>query len=267
MNLSDLTDGVPFHLVCPNCRKDLGSDQNYNPCSHCGQIFQTSLYWLDLCVSKDNVNDYTEAAYKIYSKYYAPVALLVYLIIWRGNIFKHIQFFRDLIQKSKNLVDLATGDGSLTSLALFKSMRLRANKILAIDISGNMLLKAKKKLPHKSCVFVRGDVMQLPLADRSVDALSCFGGLNSFPSGVQALGEAARVLKPDGVLRGSVLLMPEASWRRKLVMDWIQKGYQTEEVDLEKFNRWVKDSGLEFSLLKRHGDVLLFELRHPLGTS
>src|SRR5690348_1997249 len=137
MNSFAVSDTIPFHIVCPLCRKDLKA--GFDRCKNCGQVFQSGGSWIDLCASKDNVNDHTEAAYRIYSKYYAPVALLVYLIVWRGNILKHIRFFRELVERSQFVVDLATGDGSLTSLALFKSSKARAKKVLAIDISGNML--------------------------------------------------------------------------------------------------------------------------------
>ncbi len=56
--------------------------------------------------------------------------------------------------------------------------------------------------------------------------------------------------------------MPQAGWRKKLVYEWIEKGYQTEVVDERKFNQWVVNAGLHITQLERNGDVLLFELRH-----
>lgn len=248
-------------LNCPGCRKPLR--WGTAACGACGRALGGDGPWLDLCDTKDNTNDHTEAAYKIYSKYYAPVALLAYLIVWRGNFPRHVAFFRGILKHSRRIVDLATGDGSLTKLALFLSRKLRAEELVAIDISGNMLQKARKNLPAGAAQLVRGDVMALPFPDASLPAISLFGGLNSFPDGGGALKEAARTLAKDGIIRGSVLLMPSTPWRRRLVGDWIRKGYQTEEVTTDKFSTWVRDAGLACALLERHGDVLLFELRHP----
>lgn len=247
-------------LICPSCKSDIALEALN--CSSCGRV-QVSQGHLDLCMTKNNVNEHTEAAYKIYSKYYAPLALLAYLIVWRGNFLRHVAFFRELaLRGTRRIVDLATGDGSLTALALFKGPRKkRAEKVVAIDISSYMLSKARRKLPAQDTVLVRGDVMQLPLRSKSVDVLSCFGGFNSFPSGQEAMKEMARVLAPQGVLRGSLLLMPETPWRQRLVQDWITKGYQTDCIDPGKFQSWVAASGLVLSHTERHGDVLLFELR------
>ena len=134
-------------LVCPNCKNNLQeiTHLNFDKCLHCNKSFQKSNKWLDLCLTSNPINQYTEMAYKLYSKFYAPFALLAYTIIWRGNIFKHIQFFRNILNKNTDIVDLATGDGSLTSIALFGSQKRKASSILAIDISTDMLEKAKKK--------------------------------------------------------------------------------------------------------------------------
>ena len=250
---------VSMTMTCPACAVALAFEAA--SCGACGRSTKGEGPWLDLCDTKDNTNDHTEAAYKIYSKYYAPVALLAYLAVWRGNFPRHVAFFREILRHSRRIVDLATGDGSLTKLALFFSKKNRAEDVIAIDISGNMLEKARRNLPNAR--LVRGDVMALPFATASLPAITLFGGLNSFPNGEGALKEAARVLARDGIIRGSVLLMPSTPWRQRLVRDWIQKGYQTEEVTPEKFSAWVSAADLAPSVIERRGDVLLFELRHP----
>lgn len=259
---------TPILFACPKCRKALSSDQKeaYSLCSNCGQKFQATNAWLDLCLTDDPINQKTEAAYKIYSKFYVPFAFLAYWLVWRGRIFKHIAFFRNLLQHSTVIVDIATGDGSLTKAALFGLKKFRPSKLFAIDISSDMLLKAKNNLPLDTITFIRGDVCQLPFLSQTVPAMSCFGGLNSFPSGENALKEMARCLKPSGVLRGSVLLLPDSSWRKNLVLKWIKKGYQTEEVTEKRFLMWIENARFKLTCLERYGDVLLFELR-PLSPS
>ncbi len=249
-------------LYCPNCKYFLEDNVNDKmvSCFKCYTNYYNNKAWTDLCISNNSVNNFTEKAYKIYSKFYAPLALLVYIIIWRGNIIKHIKFFRDILLKQKEVIDIAIGDGSLSAAALFGSKKLSANEVIAIDISEEMLIKARKKLQNKPIIFVRGDVLQLPFMNYSLNAISCFGGFNSFPSGELAMQELARCLSQQGIIRGSILLTPETAWKKNLVKSWIKKGYQTAEIDKEKFFLWVQKANLVITQLEQYGDVLLFEL-------
>lgn len=216
--------------------------------------------WTTLSRDEDPVNQRTEAAYQAYSRYYALLALLAYWIIWRGKILKHVAFFRGILDRGTEVVDIASGEGSLTRLALFKGKK-KATRVIALDLSESMLAKAKKLLKGLPVNLVRGDVMHLPFADDSVEAMTCFGGLNSFPSLQGALAELKRVLSPTGVLRGSFLLMPEARWRSDRVRKWIALGYQTTSISSSEFVDELKRSGLKLAVSQRIGDVFLFELR------
>jgi SAM-dependent methyltransferase len=249
----------PFPVVCAACRAPLRAD--LTACTKCPQTYpRHDAKLLDLCVTEDRINIATEAAYKMYSRFYAPIALLVYWIIWRGNFSRHVAFFREIVDHHPDVVDVATGEGTLTRMALLRKRKKRARKVLGLDISGDMLRKATKKLSPADAVLMRADVQQLPFADASVRAMTCFGGLNSFPSGAVALKEMARALSGDGRLRGSVLLLPGSAWRANLVRKWIRQGLQTEEVTAETLDGWVAGAGLRFSHRERHGDVVLFEL-------
>ncbi len=251
-------------FYCPNCKYLLenSKDNESIACYKCFTNYCKNKHWTDLCFSNNSVNNFTEKAYKIYSKFYAPFALFVYIIIWRGNIIKHIKFFRNILLKRKEVIDIAIGDGSLSSVALFGNKKLCANEVIAIDISEEMLSKAKNKLHNKPITFVRGDVLQLPFIDSSLNAISCFGGFNSFPSGKLAMQELARCLSQEGIIRGSILLTPETPWKKNLIKNWIKKGYQTEEIDKEKFLLWVQYANLIVTHMEQYGDVLLFELSH-----
>jgi SAM-dependent methyltransferase len=250
---------APFPIACAACRGPLAPD--LSACTACAQRYpRHDAKLLDLCVTEDRINIATEAAYKMYSRFYAPIALLVYWIIWRGDFSRHVAFFREIVDHDPLVVDVATGEGTLTRMALLKKKRKRAKRVLGLDISGDMLRKATKKLPPDDATLMRADVQQLPFPDASVRAMTCFGGLNSFPSGAVALKEMARCLAPDGRLRGSILLLPASRWRANAVRKWIREGYQTEEVTLEVLEGWVAGAGLTFSHKERHGDVILFEL-------
>ena len=123
-----------------------------------------------------------------------------------------------------------------------------------------MLEKAKKNLNSGKCHFVLGDVGQLPFLESRFSVISCFGGLNSFPDVPLALREIYRVLTADGRVRGSALLMPASQWRQKKIRQWIQEGYQSQEITTEKLKSWIHMAGFQFSRLDQFGDVLLFEI-------
>ena len=161
------------------------------------------------------------------------------------------------------MVDIATGEGSLTELALFKSKPACAH-LVALDLSKSMLLKAYARFRKKAVTLIRGDVMKLPFQDQRIPLMTCFGGLNSFPDFDQALAEMLQKLSPGGRLRGSFLLLPQAKWRQNQIQKWIKKAYQTitlTEVDAKKRMRLVSQKNRSrISEWQCVGDVLLFEI-------
>ncbi len=217
--------------------------------------------WLSYAGGSTSMSATSSHAYKLYSYCYPPLALAAYIMIWRGRLLKHIQFFRETIEKYPNVIDLATGDGTLTKKALFPMWKRKVERLLVLDISESMLSKAIGKLPKSQTLFVHGDVMHLPFHSDSVECLTCFGGFNSFASGKEAMSEMARVLSPKGVLRGSVLFTPKRPWKRRVIDRFIRWGLQTEHVDRNSFQSWIEQSGLRITESKQFGDVFLFEVR------
>lgn len=211
--------------------------------------------------SNEILNQKTKERYSLYAQFYPLLALLAYYVIWRGNIFKHIQFFKNLITEKSNVLDIATGDGSLTAAALAPEKNANVQSLVCLDISSEMLVKAKKKLKSSKCAFELGDVCKMPFADGQFSVISCFGGLNSFPDVPLALREINRVLSPHGKLRGSVLLLPQSPWRQRKIHQWIEEGYQTQTITTDKLSKWIHEARFEVSVQTQIGDVLLFELK------
>jgi len=250
----------PFlEILCPECGKVA-----FKSCS-CS-LSRNDSQWINLSQARDPINQHTETAYQSYSKNYAIFALLAYWIVWRGKIRKHVAFFREILNHGDQILDIATGEGSLTQIALFKGSP-KANSVIGLDLSDFMLDRAAKRFQKNPVTLVRADVMALPFASESVKTMSCFGGLNSFPSMEGALQELHRVLKRDGICRGSILLYPESKWRQRLVNDWISKGYQTISPTQSQFESAVSKSNFTFSRRNRVGDVLLFEIQRSGNAS
>lgn len=95
-------------------------------------------------------------------------------------------------------LEIAAGTGRVT-----RHIRARiatSAKLIASDISEDMLAEAKKKLGHLSIDWQNIDAQQLPFSDNSIDLVVCCFGYMFVPDKKKAFAEAYRVLRPGGVL-------------------------------------------------------------------
>jgi ubiquinone/menaquinone biosynthesis C-methylase UbiE len=95
-------------------------------------------------------------------------------------------------------LELASGTGRVT-----RHLRERipaTAKLIASDISEEMLDEAKKKLSHLDIEWQHIDAQQLPFSDNSIDMVVCCFAYMFVPDKPKAFAEAYRVLKPGGVL-------------------------------------------------------------------
>jgi len=99
-------------------------------------------------------------------------------------------------------------------------------KLVASDISGDMLAVAKEKLKKANIDWQIIDAQQLPFDDNSIDVVVCCFGYMFVPDKPKAFAEAHRVLRPGGMLIFSTwdkLEFNEASYNyRKIVEEVLQ---------------------------------------------
>jgi 2-polyprenyl-3-methyl-5-hydroxy-6-metoxy-1,4-benzoquinol methylase len=102
-----------------------------------------------------------------------------------------------LALEGKRVLDVGCGDGSLVRL-----MAKKGAQVLGVECSPRQLAKAHAAAKVASEEIVEGVGQALPAADSSFDAVVFFNALHHVPREVmgQALQEAARVLKPGGLL-------------------------------------------------------------------
>jgi SAM-dependent methyltransferase len=93
---------------------------------------------------------------------------------------------------ARTLVDVACGTGIVT-----RRLRAPGRTVLGADRSPGMLAMASGRLPN---AVVTGDATRLPLRPGSVDAVVLIWLLHLLPDAAPLLAEAARVLRPGGVL-------------------------------------------------------------------
>ena len=94
-------------------------------------------------------------------------------------------------------LEIAAGTGRVT-----RHIRERIAapaKLIASDISGDMLGIAKKKLSHLDIEWQHIDAQQLPFTDNSIDLVVCCFGYMFVPDKPKAFAEAYRVLRPGGM--------------------------------------------------------------------
>lgn len=89
------------------------------------------------------------------------------------------------------LLDLACGTGDLCELA-----RKRGARVLGVDFSSEMLCRAAAR--DIDVDLANCDAQQLPIADASIDVVTCGFALRNFVSLELVFQEMARVLKPKG---------------------------------------------------------------------
>lgn len=116
--------------------------------------------------------------------------------IWRR---KSLKFLKNKYQKP-DILDIACGTGDFS----IEAMRLKPAKVIGVDISGEMLEKAKSKVAarrlDKWIDFQLGDAEKLEFRDGSFDIIIVAFGVRNFENLVGGLKELYRVLNKNGRL-------------------------------------------------------------------
>lgn len=116
----------------------------------------------------------------------------------------HRRWKRDLLRallagRPATILDVATGTGDL---ALGAARARPDARVLGLDFSAAMLERAGRRraagAPAATLLFVRGDALRLPLADRSCAAACSAFALRNVADLGQLFHELARVVAPGG---------------------------------------------------------------------
>ena len=102
------------------------------------------------------------------------------------------------LKGDESALDLACGTGDITFAI---AERLSAGHVAGLDITQGMLEIAERKRRSRdvdNLSFYRADIMRLPFADESFDAVTAGYALRNVPDIVGALAEIKRVLRPGG---------------------------------------------------------------------
>jgi demethylmenaquinone methyltransferase/2-methoxy-6-polyprenyl-1,4-benzoquinol methylase len=100
---------------------------------------------------------------------------------------------RAVVRPGDRVLDACCGPGDLAIAAERAGAR-----VTGLDFSERLLERARRK--SEAVEWLRGDVLELPFADGSFDAVTVGFGIRNVPELERGLGELARVLRPGGRL-------------------------------------------------------------------
>lgn len=111
-----------------------------------------------------------------------------------------IPFVEKHMEKGSKVYDIGCGDG-YGSFKLHKS----GYDVVGMDLSNEMITRAKERISGDEITFVQGDVMELPFEKNSCDGIMSINVLEWTEVPAHALEQLGRVLKKDGLLCVGIL--------------------------------------------------------------
>jgi demethylmenaquinone methyltransferase/2-methoxy-6-polyprenyl-1,4-benzoquinol methylase len=116
---------------------------------------------------------------------------------WRRRAIRSLAF-----SGRETLLDVCTGTGDVAIAAARATHG--ASRVVGIDFAGAMLTRAHGKVADRGLAgrvrLVRGDAMNLPVGDESVDGVTIAFGIRNVAAPEVACRELLRVLRPGGRL-------------------------------------------------------------------
>ncbi len=112
-----------------------------------------------------------------------------------GRMFRRDKFD---VSESKSILDVGSGAGQILGHLLKRTHP--ESRLVAFDLSHQMLRRARTRLASNRPSYVTGDLTQLPFADNSFDCITCGWVIEHLPDPRPGLRELSRVLQPGGRL-------------------------------------------------------------------
>ena len=128
-----------------------------------------------------------------------------------GNPINHLK-----IKGEQSLIDLGCGAGM--DIFITKMKNPKVGKLYGLDRLDSMLDKAKKVRDNKkfdNIEFIKGELINIPLADRSVDRVISNCVINLEPDKQKVYDEIHRILKEDGMFVISDIIL-----KKELPLEW-----------------------------------------------
>lgn len=135
--------------------------------------------------------------------------------MWESGSRKEIlPFLKKNIPTRSRICDLGCGDGYASS-----KLAREGFQVTGIDVSEEMITKARKQAEGTPTAFIRSDISSIPTPEESFDAVMAINSLEWTESPLSVLGEIKRILTPEGVACIGILgptAMPRVNSYRRL---------------------------------------------------
>lgn len=112
-----------------------------------------------------------------------------------GRMFRRRKFD---VSTCRSILDVGSGAGQILGHLLKRTHP--QTRLVAFDLSPQMLRRARTRLDSDRPSYVSGDLTQLPFADNSFDCITCGWVIEHLPDPRPGLRELWRVLEPGGRL-------------------------------------------------------------------
>ena len=138
---------------------------------------------------------------------------------WRRRAIQSLQ-----LTGRERVLDLCTGTADLAIAAA--RAHPGAARVVGVDFAGAMLGVGRKKIArdrglHDRVALVRGDATRIPLADRSVDAVTIAFGIRNVDEVAAACREMRRVLRRGGRLAILEFAVPTVPGLSRLYLGYL----------------------------------------------
>ena len=138
---------------------------------------------------------------------------------WRRRAIQSLQ-----LTGHERVLDLCTGTADLAIAAA--RAQPGAARVVGVDFAGAMLGVGRKKIArdrglHDRVALVRGDATRIPLADRSVDAVTIAFGIRNVDQVAAACREMRRVLRRGGRLAILEFAVPTVPGLSRLYLGYL----------------------------------------------
>jgi demethylmenaquinone methyltransferase/2-methoxy-6-polyprenyl-1,4-benzoquinol methylase len=122
------------------------------------------------------------------------------------------------VQPGDVVLDICCGTGDM--LHAFARAAPTARLLIGVDFAANMLKHARKSCQEPFPALLRADAQRLPLADQSVDVISCVFGVRNFRDLHAGLQEMFRVAR-----RGARVVLLEFATPDNALLRWAHRVY------------------------------------------